>query len=286
MIRTILYFIVFLSLFSSCESKKEIGLQLYSIREDISKDLSGTLDAVADAGYTFVETAGYNNETGEFYGMEPANFTTLCNEKGLDFISSHTNGPDPNKTSIEDCMKWWEKAIKAHKKAGAPYIVQPAMHGTAYASLEGIAKYCELFNKVGELCNSEGVRFGYHNHAKEFTTYFETPDGKICLYDYMLENTKPENVFYQLDLYWIHKGNKSALDYFEKYPGRFEHWHVKDYKEIGASGKIDFEEIYTQGGKSGMKYQIVEQEAFGDGLTPLQGIKASFDYMKNAEFVK
>ena len=80
------------------------------------------------------------------------------------------------------------------------------------------------------------------------------------MYDYMLENTDPEKVFFQIDLYWIQVGGASALDYFERYPSRFELWHVKDDLEVGASGKIDFEAIYKEAAKSGMKYQIVEQD--------------------------
>lgn len=283
--------------FSSCkrENKKEIGLQLYSIRAEMSSNLQLALQGVADAGYTFIEAAGYNPEQGTFYDLSPADFTRFCNVKGLKFLSSHTNGPDPNTSTMEECLSWWTGTISVHKSAGVIYIVQPALKSTAYESLAGLKAYCDLFNKVGEKCNTEKMKFGYHNHDREFTTWFDpatglpcepTLEGAIRMYDYMLENTDPEKVFFQIDLYWIQVGGASALDYFDRYPSRFELWHVKDDLEVGASGKIDFEAIYKEAAKSGMKYQIVEQEAFSENMTPFESIKVSRDFLQNAEYVK
>jgi len=260
--------------------QKEIGLQLYSIRNEISQGLETALDAVAAAGYTFVEMAGYNAADGTFYGLPGDAFTTLCNSKGLDVVSSHINGPDPNATPWEECLAWWDKAIQDHLTAGVTYIVQPSMWKSAYESVEGLAKYCELFNAVGEKCNQAGIRFGYHNHDKEFTTVF---DG-VVLYDYMLANTDPDKVFFQIDVYWSQVGGAAATDYFDKYPGRFDLWHVKDEKEIGASGKMDFKAIYEKAAVAGLRYAIVEQEAFD--LEPFESIKASYDFLKNAPYVQ
>jgi len=287
MVRRILTTLIIgtVSVFSlvSCATEpvqKEIGLQLYSIRDQINEDLDTSLDAVALAGYTFVEMAGYNAQEGAFYGMPGESFKELCNSKGLAVISSHINGPDPNVTSWEECMAWWDKAIEDHISTGVLYIVQPSMWKSAYESLEGLSRYCELFNAVGEKCNNAGIRFGYHNHAHEFTTVFDD----VVLYDYMLQNTDPGKVFFQIDVYWSQVGGAPAVQYLEKYPGRFKLWHVKDDKEIGASGKIDFQAIYEKAEISGLKYAIVEQEAFD--MAPFESIKASYDYLNNAAYVK
>lgn len=268
-------------LFLGCNSSNtgtigKIGLQLYSIRDEVSKDLEGSLKKVSEIGYDFIEAADYNGKKGTFYGMAPAEFANLCHKYGLEFTSSHINGPDPNTTYWDDCLKWWDKAIAAHKAAGVPYIVQPSMSKSAYTTLEGLRKYCDLFNEVGKKCNKEGIKFGYHNHNREFTTDF----GGIRMYDYMLKNTDPENVFFQIDLYWIQVGGASAIKYFEEYPGRFVSWHVKDELEIGASGNMNFKAIYACRDLSGMKYQVIEQEAFSEGLTPFESIKKSYDYLK------
>jgi sugar phosphate isomerase/epimerase len=268
--------------FASCAQEpvqKEIGLQLYSIRDQIGEDLETSLDAVAEAGYTFVEMAGYNAQEGTFYGLSGAAFKELCNEKELDVISSHINGPDPNAATWEECMAWWDKAIQDHLETGVSYIVQPSMWRSAYESVEGLARYCELFNAVGEKCNNAGIRFGYHNHAHEFTTVFD----EVVMYDFMLQNTDPEKVFFQIDVFWSQVGGAPAVDYLDKYPGRFELWHVKDDKEIGASGKIDFKAIYERASISGLKYAIVEQEAFD--MLPFESIKASYDFLNKAPYV-
>lgn len=277
--------LLFITMASSCCRKSDIGLQLYSIRDEVSKDLEGSLKKVSEIGYSFVEAAGYDGNEGTFYGLKPVEFKKLCNKYSLDFTSSHINGPDPNVVSMDECMIWWDKAIKSHCEANVPYIVQPSMKSSAYLSLDGLKKYCELFNAVGEKCLKNGIRFGYHNHNKEFITKFpvsdSSPADSIVLYDYMLQNTDADKVFFQIDLYWIKVGGASCIDYFEKYPGRFFSWHVKDELEIGASGTIDFKSIYAYKGLSGMAYQVIEQEAFSEGLTPFESIKASYDYLNN-----
>ena len=268
--------------FSSCstEAQKEkfIGLQLYSLRDDMKQDVEGTVAKVGEMGYKFVETAGYNN--GQFYGMDPVAFKELCEANGLQFLGSHLGRPVPDSANRESTMQWWDQAIQAHADAGVKWMVQPSMDRTGYESLEGIKRYCEYFNIIGEKCNEKGIRFGYHNHANEFTTEFE---GKP-LYDWMLELTDPDKVMFQLDLYWIVEGGKDPLDYFEKYPGRFELWHIKDKEEIGASGNMNFEAMFSQREKSGAKYGIVEVERYTG--TPMDGVKESYDYLNNAEFVK
>ncbi|NLA15360.1 MAG: sugar phosphate isomerase/epimerase [Bacteroidales bacterium] len=274
---------VSLLVFVSCAEKpvqKEIGLQLYSIRAEIGADLETALHAVSEAGYTFVEMAGYHPVEGTFYGMPGADFTQLCHTVGLDVLSSHINGPDPNSTPWETCMEWWDKAIEDHVEAGVSYIVQPSLWKSAYESLEGLLRYCELFNAVGEKCNGAGIRFGYHNHDREFTTFYE----EVPLYDHMLMNTDPEKVFFQIDVFWSQVGGAPAVEYFEKYPGRFELWHVKDDKEIGASGEIDFKAIYELASTAGLRYAIVEQEAFD--MEPFESIKASYDFLNNASYVQ
>ena len=119
-------------------------MQLYSIRAQMAEDMDTALDAVAAAGYSFVELAGYNPREGTFYGLAGPAFTQLCRSKGLVVLSSHINGPDPNTASWEECLAWWDKAITDHAEAGIAYIVQPSMWKTAYASLEGLLHYCEL----------------------------------------------------------------------------------------------------------------------------------------------
>jgi len=264
---------------SSCTQpvKKDIGLQLYSVREDMNKDVEATISKVGKMGYTYVETAGYSE--GKFYGMDPLEFKNLLNENGLQFISSHTGKALPDSISWNKTMAWWDACIDAHAKAGVKYIVQASMDEKGYGSLADLQKYCDYFNAIGEKCNARGIRFGYHNHDKEFGEV----DG-VVRYDYMLENTDPEKVMFQLDLYWIMRGEKDAVTYFNKYPGRFILWHVKDEKELGASGMMDFESVFTANEVSGMQHFFVEVEKYD--YAPLKSVEKSLNFLNNAEYVQ
>jgi sugar phosphate isomerase/epimerase len=266
------------TVFISCTPRKNIGLQLYSIRDSIFKDVPGAIEKVGKMGYTFVEPAGYAD--GKFYGMEPAVFRTLCENNGLKVLSSHTGQALPDSANWEKTMAWWDACIGAHIAVGAKYIVQPFMGDNAYESLETLKKYCNYFNLVGEKCKAKGIRFGYHNHDKEFSTQI---DGQT-LYDFMLVNTDPAKMMFQLDLYWCVEGGKNPVDYFNKYPGRFESWHIKDKEELGASGKMDFAAIWAAAPQSGMKYGVVEVEEYNfDEFTSCQ---KSIDFLNAAEYVK
>ena len=265
--------------FSSCKpAGKNIGLQLYSIRDSINNDVPAAIAKVADMGYTFVEPAGYRD--GKFYGMDPAEFKALCEKNGMFVLSSHTSHDLPDSANYAETMAWWDQCIDAHVAAGAKYIVQPSMGRSAYESIENIGKWCAYFNEVGEKCNAKGIRFGYHNHANEFTTVF----GDTILYDFMLQNTDPAKVMFQLDLYWCVEGGKNPVDYFNKYPGRFELWHIKDVEEIGASGKMDFEAIWAGRDISGMKYGIVEVERYN--FDQFTSCAKSYEFLNNAEYIK
>ncbi len=265
------------TLFTSCKTGKNIGLQLYSIRDSINKDVPAAIEKVAKMGYTFVEPAGYRD--GKFYGMDPVAFKELCEKNGMLVLSSHTSRPLPDSANYAETMAWWETAIDAHLAAGAKFIVQPSMGGSAYQSIANLKKWCDYFNEVGAMCNAKGIRFGYHNHDREFTTVH----GDTIMYDFMLQNTDPAKVMFQLDLYWCVEGGKNPVDYFNKYPGRFELWHIKDKEEIGASGMMDFKSMWAAKEISGMKYGIVEVEKYNfDQFTSCQ---KSIEFLNEADYV-
>ncbi len=267
--------------FSGCNSErareKFIGLQLYSVREDMKKDVEATVARVGEMGYKFVEAAGYGN--GQFYGMAPKAFKELCESNGLQFLGSHAGQNVPDSANWDKTMAWWDVAIQAHADAGVKWLVQPSMSRTGYESLEGLKRYCEYFNAVGEKCNAKGIRFGYHNHANEFRTEHE---GKP-VYDWMLELTDPGKVMFQLDLYWIVEGGKDPLEYFDRYPGRFEVWHIKDREELGASGNMDFESMFAERKKSGAEYGVVEVEKYN--YEPLESVQRSYEFLNQADYV-
>jgi len=260
------------------KEKKDIGIQLYSVRDDMKTDPAATIAKLGEIGYTYAEAAGYND--GKFYGMDPAGFKALLEKNGMTMKGSHTGMNLPKEGEWDQAMQWWNTCIAAHKAAGAEWIVKPSMGGEAYRSLDTLKMYCDYFNTIGEKCNEAGIRFGYHNHAHEFDTVLDSQ----IVYNYMLENTDPAKVMFELDLYWIMKGGKDAVDYFNQYPGRFELYHVKDEKELGASGTMDFKTVFDMAGKAGMKNYVVEVERYD--FEPIVSVQKSFEFLNNAEYVK
>ncbi len=268
-----------ITLVSSCETPREdkfIGIQLWSVRGDMNADPEETLRELGEMGYSFVEAAGYSD--GMLYGMEPETFTALVEASGMEFISSHIGRALPEEDGWEETMQWWETAIDAHARAGAGYVVQPFMPSSAFESLEILQDWADYFNTIGEMAQARGLQFGFHNHAIEFTEV----EGQIA-YDFLLENTDPDLVFFQLDLYWIVQGGQDAIDYFNRYPGRFLMYHVKDHQEVGASGEMDFRPAFEHADLAGMRYHIVEVEDYN--YEPIESVRISLEYLMEADYV-
>ena len=266
---------------TSCQPKvdKYLGLQLYSVRDSMKSNLQGTIEAVGKMGYKFVEPAGYSD--GLFYGKSPEEFKALVESNGMIVLTSHTGHNYPDSGEWESTMQWWDKAIESHITVGAKYIVQPGMDKLGYSSLAGLKSFCDYFNAVGEKCNAKGIKFGYHNHRKEFSEL----EGQV-IYDYMLQNTDSSKVFFQMDLYWIHEGGANALDYFKKYPGRFTFFHVKDSAELGGTGSVmDFKPLLESAELAGAKYFLIEVEQYTTG-NQIESVKQSLEFLNDADYVK
>ena len=261
------------------KSKKNIGLQLYSIHQDMG-NVDASLKKVADAGYTVVETLGSPN----CFGMDAAAFKAMCDKHGLSIVSTHTSiGMDPkNEAAV---MAQWRKVFEGLKTMGAKYCVIPGF-GLGN-DLKYLKQVCDYFNKVGKLGKEYGILLGYHNHAHEY----EVREGK-CVWEYMIENTDPDCVFFQMDVYWTTRGGKDPVAYLLQYPDRIKMLHIKDDFVIGESGKIDFEAIFKQFYKNGYKDFVVEQEgAPGNSQAERfakmwEGVAKSANYLETSKFVK
>ena len=168
--------------------------------------------------------------------------------------------------------------LKGRKRAGMQYIVNPGVnYPKTLAEAEVICKY---LNKVGEMVNAAGMRFGYHNHSHEFGKV----EGKVW-YDYMLEHTDADKVFFEMDVYWAVRGQVSPVEYFKKYPGRFTLLHIKDHREFGESGMVGFDAIFNNAETAGLRNLVVELEG-SNRPNILDGMRVCADYLKAAKFVK
>ncbi|KAA6339464.1 Inosose dehydratase [termite gut metagenome] len=259
--------------------KKDVALQLYSLREKIKTDYAGTIKLVGETGYTAVEAAGYGD--GKFYGKTPEEFKADVEKAGMVVLSSHTtkqlSDQELASKDFSESLAWWDQCIKDHKAAGMKYIIAPWMN--VPKTLADLQTYCDYFNAIGKKCKESGISFGYHNHAHEF----QAVEGQL-IYDYMLTHTDPQYVLFEMDVYWTVIGKHSPVEYFNKYKGRFELLHIKDSKELGQSGMVGFDAIFNNTGVAGTKYIVVEVEDYN--FAPEESVKQSLDYLLNSSFVK
>ena len=279
--------LVALSMSLNAEAKKkEIAFQMYSVRELIgdpgkyAQNHEKTLKDLANMGYTAIEAANYGD--GKLYGVTPEQFKADIEAAGMKVLSSHVghnlSDEELKSGNFDGALKWWAVCIDAHKRAGMKYIVNPGVnYPKTLAEADVICKY---LNKVGEMVNAAGMKFGYHNHSHEFGKV----DGKVW-YDYMLEHTDADKVFFEMDVYWAVRGQVSPVEYFKKYPGRFTLLHIKDHREFGESGMVGFDAIFNNADKAGLKGWIVELEG-SNRPSIMDGMKVCADYIKAAKFVK
>ncbi|WP_209578924.1 MULTISPECIES: sugar phosphate isomerase/epimerase family protein [unclassified Sphingobacterium] len=262
-------------------AKKEIGLQLYSVREEIGKNpnFDQILQKIAALGYTGVEAAGYKD--GKLYNLSPQEFKAKVEKAGMKVISSHATKTLSEKElssgDFTESLKWWDECIATHKAAGMKYIVTPWME--VPKTLKDLETQCRYLDAVGAKCRQQGIVYGYHNHSHEF----KKVEDKV-MYDYMIEHTNPENVFFEMDVYWAVMGQVSPVDYFNKYAGRFKALHIKDHREIGQSGMVGFDAIFNNSNAAGLQYIFVELEETRNDI--YTGLQQSIDYLKKAPFVK
>lgn len=245
-----------------------IGLQLYTIRDAMNKDVPGSLKKVSDIGYKYLELAGYGN--GKFYGYEPVEFRKLVNGLGMEILSSHTQ-VEAQGITLENAKKMADD----HAKLGVKYCLQPWVVEEA-RNIAGYQKMVADWNKVGKIMKDTGIQFGYHNHNFEFAKL----DGKIPYFDIFLKELDKDLVTMEIDLFWTTKAGQDPVEIFNKYPGRFQLFHMKDmftkeapyFTTVGVtdfapvgSGVIDFKRILAAKKTAGMKYMVVEQDSSKDG---------------------
>ncbi|MCD7937695.1 MAG: sugar phosphate isomerase/epimerase [Tannerellaceae bacterium] len=257
---------------------KNIGLQLYSLREMVKDEgIQAVLETVAKMGYKNLEAAGYND--GKLYGMDPGELKKMANDLGLKFTSSHV-GQSFSKDKEAEVMSWWDQAIDAHDKLGVKYLVQPWMPVNNETTLDDLKMYCDYFNAVGVNAAKNNIAFGYHNHDFEFRTI----DGHV-IYDFLLDNVSKNHVFFQMDVYWVTMGGADPVAYLKERPDQFKTIHIKDEKEIGASGKMNFKPIFDQMYANNVKDWYVEVEQYTNN-DPVASVQESFDFLNNADYVK
>lgn len=273
---------------------KKIGIQLYSVMSAMQADPKGSIDKLADMGYNVFELVQWGGNP-QIFGMDVADFKAYCDSKGISVVSTHSSlQEDPSKEA--EVMANWRKLFAVQKAAGGKYFVIPS-YRVNYTEAE-VKKMADYFNRVGKIAKEEfGLMLGYHNHSQEYKNLEGTDK---VMWEYLVENTNPEYVFFELDVYWCTMGEKNPVEYLKKYADRIKMLHIKDEFVIGESGKIDFENIFKQFYKNGYSDFVVEIEtprelraARGDAEAQkktndamFEAAKKSAAYLQNAKFVK
>ncbi len=272
-----------------CPNKLPIGLQLYSIRDDMAKDFKGTLQKVKDMGYDGVEFAG-------LYDNAPEQVKAMCDEIGLNPISAHV--------PLADMLADIDKVIADYKAVGCQYIVVPYVTEERRPNGELFLQMVEEIKTIGQKVKDAGMTLLYHNHDFEFT---KLEDGQYGL-DYLYANVPADLLQTELDECWVKYSGEDPVAYLKKYAGRSPLVHVKDFyaegkqegdpyaliglnegeqKKTGTfefrplgEGLQDVPAIIAAAEEVGSKWLIVEQDDPSMGKTPMECVKMSIDYLK------
>jgi sugar phosphate isomerase/epimerase len=279
----------------SCTTPKtaQFGIQLWTVKEELAKDVKGTLKKLSEYGYTQIES--FTGDKGIFWGMAAKDFQAYLNDLGMKMVSSHINPEFTVDPSTEDEFK---KLVDDCASIGVTHLFNP--YPEPQSSSEDWRKIAQGLNRQGKITDAKGLKIGYHNHHQEFMV---TPEGDLP-YTILVKETDPDSVQFELDLYWAVKAGQDPEKWFRDNPGRFTFVHLKDlYKPekiksleadstearsevwpVGAStflgnGQINFAQIIKTGKEFGLTHFIVEQERFDDS-TILDDSKKNAEYMK------
>ncbi len=260
---------------------KDLGIQLYTVRDEVAKSLENALAGVSKAGYTMTELYGYDYKKRQFFGRSVKEMSALLKKNHLSTPSGHYNILD---MMFDTSYNWdsWKYLLEDAKILGNKYVVIPYMDDK-HRTPDNYKLMAERLNKGGELSKAAGIITGYHNHNFEFQ-----PMGDATAYDYLLNNTDAKLVKFEMDLYWFANAGQDPAAWIKKHPGRFPMWHIKDMEksegavkgqtcEVGA-GVIDWKSIFTHQKEAGVDYVFVEQEQYRKPV--FDCIKISADYMK------
>lgn len=263
------------------------GLQLYTVKDELSKDFDGTLRKVAAIGYKEVEAAGY-------YDKSAAEFRKSIESAGLTVPAGHH--------SLQELLQGLDARIDFAHELGLKYIVcsfpfvaNPGrFHADKYyeeiragITLDDWKWNAEQFNKVGEKIKKAGMQFGYHNHNLEFRK-----EKGIVAFEELLRLTDPKLVKMEMDIGWVASTGNDPAAYLEKYPNRFELLHVKDIRagktstegegtgstELGR-GTIDWKKVFAAAKRASIKHYFVEQEDPFLNMPVMEAIKVDYEFL-------
>jgi sugar phosphate isomerase/epimerase len=240
-------------------ARPPIGVQLYTVRALMGRDVDGTLAALAAAGVHEVEFAGY-------FDRAPAELRAVLDRYGLTAPAAHV--------PIPTGANGWAPLFDAASALGHRWLVVPWVGNDVRASLDGWRRLADTLNEAGRAAAGHGLRLAYHNHDFEFAI----TEGEVA-WDVFVDRLDPALVDLELDLYWAVKAGRDPAAMFAARPGRFPLWHLKDagpapartMTEVGA-GTIDFAALFAVGATAGLRHGFIEHDSPRD---PMASVTAS-----------
>lgn len=256
------------------KSLKDFGIQLYTLRDVMPSDPVAIIRAVAKMGYTQIES--YEGPQGMFWGMSNLEFANLMTELDMKIVSSHI-----------DITEGFEQKVIQAAEIGMSHLVCPWIG--AQKSIDEYKQIADDFNAKGRICREHGIRFAYHNHAYSF----ETLENQIPQ-DVLMENTDPDLVDFEMDIYWVVTAGHDPVEWLKRYPTRWRLGHVKDRKKnvpatetdatcVLGTGTIDWPVVLKHAVDEGMEYFLVEQEQYDD-MSSTEAARQNAVYLKKLRF--
>ncbi|WP_082235319.1 sugar phosphate isomerase/epimerase family protein [Halobacillus massiliensis] len=249
-----------------------VAVQMFTLREASQKDFTGTLEKVANIGFNGVEFAGYG-------GMSSRDVRKTIDQLGLEAASSHIP-----LTAIESEGEL-KQVIQDQHNLGSRHIVCPFLPEDRRTEKD-YQELVDILNKAGHICREEGITLSYHNHDFELA---KMKDGRTPL-ELLLEETNPDWVKAEFDIYWLTKAGESPGQWLEKYRGRTPLVHLKDmtndeeqfFAELGTGG-VDLSDVLNRGDNNQVEWWIVEQDQ--SRKSPFESIKESYQYLKEQKVI-
>ena len=266
---------------------KTFGVQLYTTMSVIDKDVEGTLKQIAAIGYKDIESAF--SMKGGYYGMKPKEFAKLVADLGMTWQAHHVSGAPfnrpapkpaegstaPARPAMKSLLNDTQQIVDEAAEGGIKYLVCAS---SPVKTMDEIKLSLNILQKAGEAAKKAGLTFIFHNHTAEF----ELVEGQRP-FDMMTSQISADLLKFELDLAWATKAGVNIPELFQKHPGRFPLFHVKDLNketqrpvEVGA-GYIDFKTIFAAARTAGVKHYFVEQDG---APSPVENLTTSFNNLK------
>jgi len=270
--------------FFSCNfvksNKGRIGIQLYSVKEELAKDFMGTLKKLSAMGYSSVEPYGFT--TDDFFGRTMKELSSIVNDMGMTISGSHIWSSISVENPTDKEWDFWKNCADIVKSGGGKWAIQSSL--PEFKTMDDLERIFSYFNRAAEICKQGDVKFAFHNHTEVFSMI----DDEMVL-DLLIKNTDPNLVFFQLDMGHTVNGGGDCVHYLRNYPGRILLWHASDfdavnrhYTEVGK-GSVPYAELFELAQSSGLEQLTVEQET---GADIFASCKANFDYLKQYKWTE